>query len=466
MREDFGIHNLFWKSEAEFARFDPQLARLEKLPYVYHSPLIEEIPIQTPGIYILTGGRQVGKSTALKLAIKSLLKQKKISPSKIYYLPCDTIKDFSQLLFEIEQFGQTLTPADVFVLFLDEITYVKEWPRAIKSLADAGFFKHGSVLITGSDIWLLKNAMMELPGRRGMADRQDFHLFPLSFYEYALLKNPRLFSLCQETATAFQKSLIVPKDKIKQAAMSQLWQLFNEYLLTGGYLSAINDYALKKSIRNAIYKTYSQWIIGDILKRGKSEASLKEIIKALYPRLSKQVTWHSFANDLSIEHHQTISDYFSLLQRMDVLVILQALREDKLKLAPKKAKKICFGDPFIFHALHGWAQNSDKSFLLAKELLAAKSELKNVLIEGVIAALYSRGRETCYIKAEAEVDLALLTQKQFFPIEVKDTLVLNRQGLKQIIKYKQGLVGYAGLEIGSFEQLQVIPLPLLAYLAG
>jgi hypothetical protein len=27
-------------------------------------------------------------------------------------------------------------------------------------------------------------------------------------------------------------------------------------------------------------------------------------------------------------------------------------------------------------------------------------------------------------------------------------------------------VGYAGLEIGSFEQLQVIPLPLLAYLAG
>ena len=466
MKENYSIHNLFWKSLEEYERFDPHLSKLKGLPFIYEPPIMDDIPLATPGIYILTGGRQVGKTTTLKMVIRNQLRQKSATPQNIYYLPCDTISGLKEFLFEIEQFSQDLDKTKPFFLFIDEITYVKDWPRAIKSLADAGFFAHGSVLISGSDTCLLKDAMVAFPGRRGKASRQDFHSFPLSFYEYVALKKPKLASALGGIRQSFMQDFHLDPDILDLPVHSgPLRQLFSDYLLTGGYLPAINDYAIEKTIHAATYNTFSQWIIGDFIKRGKSEQSLREIIRALLLRLSKQVTWHSFVNNLSIEHHQTIADYFELLKRMDVIVILPALRENKLSPAPKKAKKICFCDPFVLHVLAGWA-NDQNSFYQAKNTLNQASDLRNTLVEGVITSLFNRGRAAYYIKAEGEVDLALIQGRKIVPIEIKNSLVLNKKDLKQIIKYKQGLIGYAGEAIGSFEHLQVLPIPLLAFLAA
>src|SRR3989339_1602631 len=297
MKEDFIVHNLFWRNFEEFENLDPHLSKIKTSEFIYTPPLAYEIPVMIPGIYILTGGRQVGKSTTLKLIIKNLLKEKLVEKENIYYLPCDTIKDYNQLLFEIEQFFQTTTKDKPFVLFIDEITYVEEWGRAIKSLADSGFFNLGSVLITGSDSYLLKNAMMEFPGRRGMADNQDFHLFPLSFKEYVNLKEKQLLKSFENIRIEFDKGIFIPEGFATFKNLSNLKNIFSDYLLTGGYLSAINDFEKNKKINSAVYKTYLQWIIGDILKRGKSEFYLKEIIKALFLRLSKQITWNSLSKD-------------------------------------------------------------------------------------------------------------------------------------------------------------------------
>ena len=64
--EQFAAHNLFRKDVSLFLKNDPQLSMLADLPFVFESPLEERIPLLTPGIYILTGGRQVGKSTLVK----------------------------------------------------------------------------------------------------------------------------------------------------------------------------------------------------------------------------------------------------------------------------------------------------------------------------------------------------------------------------------------------------------------
>ena len=162
---------------------------------------------------------------------------------------------------------------------------------------------------------------------------------------------------------------------------------------------AINDLAKNKTIANAIYKTYTQWIIGDLLKRGKNEQYLSEIVRALFPRLYKQVSWHSFINSVYIEHHQTIIDYLDMLSLMDVAIILQALREDKMRAFPKNAKKICFSDPFIFHALRGWANKEKAIFNLSQELFRSPSDLQNALIEGSVVALFHRRLESYYLKA-------------------------------------------------------------------
>ena len=181
--------------------------------------------------------------------------------------------------------------------------------------------------------------------------------------------------------------------------------------------------------------------------------------------MAKQITWNNLVNDVAIEHHKTIIDYVELLCRMDVLKVFLSLREDKMRASLKKAKKVCFSDPFIFHAMNGYVNQSDDIFELSNELVESASGLKNSLIEGTVAELFSRNWESYYIKAEGEVDLAIVKNKKFLPIEIKNSLVLDKKDLKQILKYKSGIVGYAGFKVGKFEHLDVIPIPLLALLA-
>lgn len=465
MKEDFLIHNLFWKAKSEFEQKDPHFMRLEGMPFVYRSKLETEIPVLTPGIYILTGGRQVGKSTLLKFIILRLLKERKVAPQQIYYLPCDTIADYNRLLFEIEQFRSSIDINKHFVLFIDEICYVKEWDRAIKSLADAGFFFNGSVVITGSDMSILKEAMMNFPGRRGKSTFQDFHLYPLSFYEYVLLKDKKLCQPAEAIRWEFQKKLSIPLKEIDTGYIRKLYTLFNEYLLTGGFMTAINDYAQNKSISQATYKTYIQWVIGDFLKRGKKEHYLREVIAAVFPRLGKQITWYNISANTSIAHHQTVADYIAHLSASDVLSVFNALREHKLQAAPKKAKKISFNDPFIFHSLYGWLEGKNNSFEFSKKVVNSTTGLKDVLVEGVIASLFRRRWPSYYIKAEGEVDIAIVKSKRFFPIEVKNSVTFNTNQVKQIMKYRHGVIANAGLKIMPFKHLTLVPIPFVAMVA-
>ena len=39
---------------------------MEQQHYIFHSPIIDELPMDIPGIYNLGGGRQVGKTILLK----------------------------------------------------------------------------------------------------------------------------------------------------------------------------------------------------------------------------------------------------------------------------------------------------------------------------------------------------------------------------------------------------------------
>lgn len=71
------------------------------------------------------------------------------------------------------------------------------------------------------------------------------------------------------------------------------------------------------------------------------------IITALGERLGKQATLHSIASVTEIQHHSTIQEYLAILEDMDVIFIQHALREDKLKPAPKKAKKSVLPTPLL-----------------------------------------------------------------------------------------------------------------------
>jgi uncharacterized protein len=85
MEEKFLIHNRHLESPKDFNKLDPQLALLHSQPYVHHPKLLDEIPKNEPGIYTISGGRQIGKSTMLKQWMANLL-QLGIKPSAIAFL--------------------------------------------------------------------------------------------------------------------------------------------------------------------------------------------------------------------------------------------------------------------------------------------------------------------------------------------------------------------------------------------
>ncbi len=432
--EIFSIHNSHLGGK--LASEDPHLKRLSQQKYQFYSSLLDEFPKTIPGIYSLSGGRQVGKTTLLKQWMLQLTQN--APPQNIYFLTGELIPDHTALIAWVKEFLASIPkPASLSFLIIDEITYIKDWDMGLKYLADAGYLENLVLMISGSDLEWIKDARMRFPGRRGMAENVDFHLFPLNFAELTQLK--------------FGK---------KNPTLDDLYLLLQNYLLHGGFMSAINEFQKQGRISSATLNTYSDWVRGDMLKRGKQEAYLREIVIGISKRMGTPITWNNIAKDLSIDHPKTVADYVHHLQAMDVLYEQQALIEDKLVAAPKTARKVIFTDPFIFHALQHWLEPSADFFETKMRTLVQNSVSASQLIEGLAVSLLRRYLPTYYIKAEGEVDVAVVIGRKFWPIEIKWTEQIRSKDLKQIAKYKNAQIwAHTQSSHQLMEKIPTIPLP-------
>ncbi len=147
----FSPHNTHLESPDAFSSRDPHLARLSKLPMAHASSLLDDLPFGTPGIYTLGGGRQVGKTTLTKQWMSHLLK-KKAPPEAIRYLSGELIDDHHSLVRHLTDiFDEAPLDNVLHYLILDEVTYIKDWDKGIKYVADAGLFEQTAIMLTGSD---------------------------------------------------------------------------------------------------------------------------------------------------------------------------------------------------------------------------------------------------------------------------------------------------------------------------
>ncbi|HQH81140.1 MAG TPA: ATP-binding protein [bacterium] len=434
MIENYTVHNLFFKDINQFEEHDPHLENLQNLKFVHPLDWWKDIDWAKPGIYILTGGRQIGKSTSAKLLIKKVLRDKQFKPTRVFYLPCDQISDHLHLTKIIKLFVEEdlKSLADPFLLILDEITYVKDWDKSIKALADEALFRNGFCFITGSDSVILKEAASRFPGRRGNADVSDFHIHPLNFHEYVKLTSPDL--------------LEDPENRI-----ASLFESFEFFQKSGGYLKAINDLYLYGEIKQATYLMFEQWICGDFERRGKNLQTLASVLAAVCRTYGSQITYSTLAQKMGHVSKETLIDYMNLLERMDILFSLQAFDQNTGLGFPKKAKRIHFYDPFIIDTIERW---------LASERLIEKKDRPSLKVESIAAANYKRAMPTYYIKAEGEIDLVLVAGKIFVPIEVKWTNQLRPNDLKQLAKYERSIILTKGLSCGHVDGIRSIPLPL------
>jgi predicted AAA+ superfamily ATPase len=428
----FSYNNTHLDNPNTFSDVDPHLRKLKTQPYVFESPLLQLFPFGIPGVYTLGGGRQIGKTTFLKQWIASLL-QRGVPATSILFLTGELIYDHYSLLHIMREALEEMSPKDTLhYIIIDEVTYIREWDKAIKFLADSGLLEKCVVVLTGSDLVLMNEARMRFPGRRGRHHQVDFHYYPLSFREYV--------------------------DLVYRKKEESLYEAFQGYLLHGGFLTAINDIAIHGEIQASTFQTYSDWIRGDFLKRGKKEKNLRDLLSAILKTYGTQVTWVTLTHHIEIDHPKTIQDYVDLMQSMDALFIQEALIEHKLIAAPKKAKRLFFSDPFIYHAIRMWLEPKYRP-VAAFEDPSVLSSLVETGAINIIRRLYP----TYYIKAEGEVDVAYVKDSAFHPIEIKWTNQTRPKDIKQIKKYPQGQIWSKVNEPHMLEHIPVLPLPKALY---
>ncbi|PCH56954.1 MAG: ATPase [Legionellales bacterium] len=436
MEIEFLPNNTHLETPETFKATDPHLRRMFKQKHIFHSPIINQLPTEIPGIYNLGGGRQIGKTTLLKQWMLQLL-QSGTTPSAIAFLSCELIVDEKSLYRIVINQLSNMPTSGMRYLILDEITYVLNWDKAIKYLADTGAFEEIVVVISGSDLVMMQAARKCFPGRRGTAATVDFHYYPLSFQECLQLKN-------------------ITTDNI-----ATLFAEFNNYLIHGGFLTAINEYAITNTISQNTLATYSDWIRGDVIKHGKKEYYLRELAHAIIKHYSSQTSWRNLASSLSVDHAQTAIDYITLLESMDAVFVQAALLEDKLVAAPKKQRKFMFCDPFIFHAMRAWLSPIKDPFTEQILPAIADPQLSSLLVESCVTTHFRRYYPTYYIKASNEVDIAYVDHQKFWPIEIKWTTQIRPNDIKQILKYNNGQIWAKVLQEGNIEKTPIQPLPLM-----
>ena len=149
-------HNSHFEDPDLFSSRDPHLRHLQKQSLIHRSELLDLLPRHNPGIYTVSGGRQIGKTTLLKQWINELL-ESGITPERIVYFTGELIDDHHSLVRLLTEFLNERQGSELCYILLDEVTYIKDWDKGIKYLAHAGMLENAELLITGSFLKIAGN---------------------------------------------------------------------------------------------------------------------------------------------------------------------------------------------------------------------------------------------------------------------------------------------------------------------
>ncbi len=440
--EDITILNPWWKNKEEI-KYDKHILDFQHKKYQWHFPLLETLVLDADNIYTLLGPRQIGKTTLMKLLIQKLLQS--VPAEAVFFWNCDDLVDFRELEARIRTYLQQVKHLSLGkkFLFLDEVSRVKQWQRAIKFLVDSGDLKSCCVVVTGSHILDLKYGAERLPGRVGKEGKEIF-LFPLSFSEYVTLVAPHI----PRQEWALTDSLDKGEKKIMQFMpwRDEIRMLFQKYLVTGGFPLAINEYFSQGKIPDWVMDTYYNWIVGDIVKWGKQEKILMQLLRSLLIKQGTAISWDSFAKDAEIKSHKTVASYMELLEQMFAVHVLYSFDEAKKLFNYTKNKKVYLTDPFLFH-------------LFQQKLFYKEAEVTPALIEAVVVSHLFRKGVIGYWKAKREVDVVVRLKTAVIPVEVKWQKIIAKADYAGLHHFQNGFL-LSKDTIAFGKKYQTIPVDL------
>ncbi len=383
--------NPWWEGELHDKYVEWKESDIKWIP-----PIVNMMEVKPFSLNFIIGPRQIGKTTSIMVFIYDILLKKR-DPKSIFYFPCDELSDYKELGEVLDDYLRFKESKGIksSIIFLDEITFVDEWWRAIKARIDAGKFKNDVLFISGSASIELIAGKERFPGRRG--EGKDYYILPLTFHEYVKLIKKRPI-----TEVPFSEENVLDAIKVNKLLSKQLSEDFEEYLITGGFPISIKEYLAKGSTTKA-QRIYLDWLRTDIIKSGRSEKIAKDILAQIIRARLSPLSWNGIAKEAGGISPNTVRSYIELLENLFVVKVLEFI-DPNGKIWRRKNKKIHISDPFLYDTISRWTR---------------EEVTKEQKVESTVATHLSILGEVFYWRNSTEIDVILRWDKQLLGFEVK-----------------------------------------------
>ena len=338
---------------------------------------------------LITGARQVGKSTLFKNIMEEIHADREI-------VTLDDLEERALAKKDPAMFLQIHEPP----VMIDEVQYAPELFSYIKIAIDRGAAP-GSFWLTGSQAFkLMELAQESLAGR------------------VAIL---RLSSLSQHETygngedSPFNVSLDGIKGRRKTHAPATMDEIYKR-IWNGGMPGLISG---KFTDRDVYYSSYIQtYIERDVseLIRGVDKFLFQDFIRSAASRVGEVMNLHAIASDVGI-NDDTAKRWLQVLEKSDVITLLRPYSNNALH-RTIKAPKLYFFDTGLVAYLTKYSSPE----ILANGALAGHI-LENYVVTEIVKS-YKNAAKDCLFwyyrdKDNKEVDMILESDGELHPIEIK-----------------------------------------------
>jgi len=343
----------------------PHLDQLENAAYVFDIDFGLKVLPTEPGILLIRGARQYGKSTWLEQMLKNTIIE--FGAGTAFYLNGDMLLEHDRLEAAIEHLLTGFRhDAPVKRIFIDEITAIPHWEIALKRMSDQGLLREVLIITTGSNAADIRRGAERLPGRKGKLSRTNYLFTPISY-------------------RAFHKacSSILGKDTLMA------------YLLSGGSPIACTELAKNQVLPEYVIELVRDWVEGEVTRSGRNRQSLNNLLQILFRFGGTPVAKAKIARETSMANNTVAAGYIDLLS--DLCVVMSSFSWDQDNELPilRKPTKLHFSNLLValtyhpkrlrriedFNSLDESEQGMWLEWLVSQELMRRKAINSDILFE-------------------------------------------------------------------------------------
>lgn len=347
---------------------------------------IEKAAKMFPSV-LITGARQVGKTTVLKHIIRN-----------IPYLTLDDPIILQSALEEPGSFFKTMPPP----VIIDEIQYAPNLFTYIKMIADESGTK-GQFYLTGSQQFkMMKNVSESLAGRIGIINLLGLSLREIKGVSYNDAFIPTVEYINKRRPT------------VQELNYKEIWEYIHK-----GFMPAMYADDLDWQMFYASYtKTYIERDVRDLTQVG-DELKFIKFMTAIASRTSQMLNLTSVANEVGISV-PTADRWLSVLISSNIVYLLKPYYNNIMKRAVK-TPKLYFLDTGLAAYLTKW---NSPDVIEAGAMSGAFFE--TFVMAEILKSYYNAGilEPSIYYyrdKDAKEIDVIIEENGTLYPIEIKKT---------------------------------------------